>query len=483
LRDYDVVLLHPPAILNETGPMPSVQYVIMPMGEFAIASQLERENYSVKLVNFGLEKKLDASYDVLRWIRSIESKIYAIDLHWAVHSSGAVKLADLCKKYHPESLVVLGGFTATWFHERILAKYASVDAIVLGEAEDTFSQLVRRAAHGRELKDVLGIAYRSGGIIKRNQMAKPIENLDGLDYANLRILENWRSYLRMDSSGNEQNRRPYFWLNLARGCCYNCVHCGGGMDAYRVFSTREKMAFRSPTRVAEDIERLYQLGVRQISFSHDPEIAGEKYQTRLLDEIRKRHFDISLYYESLRVPSRAFLEKINRVSYDTTVAISPDSPSEEVRIAAGRGFTNAQMMNAIEDCEDLGIKADIYYMVGLPGETIDFLSMFKEVLAKMSHTIWTCVFPPIPYTIDPNCPMATNPEKYGVKLLYRTFDDYEAMSLMGYDWSRSIGHETAFLTREDILELTRQAHGCAMRAPVSPIRRDLLEYGGPYSTR
>ena len=462
--------------------MPAAQYIIMPMGEFALASNLERENYSVKLVNLGLEKKLNPSYDMLGFIRSIESKVYAIDLHWAVHSSGAANLANLCKKYHPQSLVVLGGFTATWFHQRILAKYASVDAVVLGEAEDTLSQIVGRAAHGRDLEGISGIAYRNGAIVKQNRMVKPAESLDELDYTNLRLLENWRSYLKMDSSGYAHNRRPYFWLNLARGCCYNCVHCGGGMDAYRLLTARQNMAFRSPTKVAEDIESLCQLGVKQISFSHDPEIAGERYQTQLLDEIRKRRVDVAVYYESVRVPSRTFLEKINRLSYDTTVAISPESPSEEIRIAAGRSFTNAQMLNAIEDCEDLGIKADIYYMVGLPGESMDFLKMFMEVLSKMSHNIWSCVFPPVPYTIDPNCPMATHPEKYGVKLLCKTFDDYEAMS-MQYDPLQCIGHETEFLTRQRIYELTRQAHECAIRAPVSPMRRDLLEYGGPYSTR
>jgi len=464
------------------------QFPIMPMGEFALASQLQRENWSVKLVNFGLEKKLDASYDVDRSIRSIESRIYAIDMHWAVHSSGAVKLANLCKKYHPESLVVLGGFTATWFHERILAKYGSVDAVVLGEAEDAFSQLVRRTVHTRDLEGVPGVAYRSGGRIRRNQMAKPRENLDELDYANLRILDNWRSYLQIEESGCDQNMRPYFWLNLARGCCYNCLHCGGGRDAYQALTGRQNMAFRSPARVAEDIERLCQLGVRQISFSHDPEIAVKKYQTQLLDEIRRRRVDISVYYESFRVPSRTFLESINRLSFDTTVAISPDSPSDEVRIAAGRAFTNAQMMNAIEDCEDIGIKADIYYMVGLPGETIGFLRMFTNVLEKISCNIWTCVFPPIPYTIDPNCPMATHPEKYGVKLFRETFDDYEAAMSSGFglgrpmDWLLSIGHETASLSKEEICELTLQANERTMRVPLSPMRRDLLEFS-PVSTR
>jgi len=462
VKSYDVVLLHPPAILNRRES--AGQYPIMPMGEFALASQLQKDNYSIKFINLGLEQVLSPSYNVEKRIRSIESKIFGIDLHWTVHSSGAVRVANLCKRYHPDSLIVLGGFTATWFQDQILLKHPFIDAIVLGEAERTFSQLVRKTLRGQHLQDVPGIAYRDDGIVKYNPIMKPSENLDDFDFTNLPILDNWRRYLKITSSGYFENIRPYFWLSLARGCPYNCVHCGGGRNAYRMLTGRENIVFRSPAKVAEDIEKLYHLGVQQISFSHDPEIGSEKYQTRLFDKIGKMGLDISVYYESFRVPSRAFLQKMNNVSYETTVAISPESPSDEVRINAGRGFTNVQLMNAIEDCEDLGVKADIYYMVGLPKETAGFLGMFKDVLTKLSNKIWTVVFPPIRYVIDPNCPMATHSKEYGVKLFLRTFEDYKSMCL-SFDPLGRIGHETEFLTREKIWELTHQANEFVNRMP------------------
>jgi len=469
MKSYDVVLLHPPATLMQG----ENQYPIVPMGEFALASELQRNGFSVKFTNLGLERMLCPSYNVEKYIRSIQSKVFAIDLHWAVHSAGVINVANLCKRYHPDSLVVLGGFTATWFHDQILSKYRSIDAIVLGEAEPTFGQLVRNVIHGKDLKDILGIAYRKGGTVKHSEIMKPNENLDNLDPTNLPALDSWKSYMRISPSGYFKDMRPRFWLSIARGCPYDCVHCGGGRNAYRLLTGRENIAFRSPERVAEDIEKLSHLGVQQISLSHDPEIGAEKYQTQMFDEIKKRHLDICIYNESFRVPSRSFLEKMNRISYETTVAISPESPSDEVRMLAGRGFTNSQMMNAIEDCEDLGVKADIYYMVGLPEETADFLRMFKNVLAKMSDKIWTRVFPPLRYVIDPNCPMATRPEEYGVKCFFRTFDDYKSMSLSSDALGR-IGHETRFLTRDKILELTVKANECATMTPLPPMRRPVL---------
>jgi len=471
VKIYDVVLLHPPATLKQGES--TVQYPIVPMGEFALASELLKNNFSVRFTNLGLERMLSPSYDAEKYIRSIQSRIFAIDLHWAVHSSGAIDVANLCKRHHPDSLVVLGGFTATWFWNEILLKHASIDVIVLGEAEFSFAQLARKIIDGKNWQDVPGVAYRNRELVNHNPIPKPNENLDNLDLTNLQALDSWKGYTKISQSAYLKDMRPRFWLGLARGCPYGCVHCGAGRSAYRSLTGRENVAFRSPQRVAEDIEKLSQLGVRQISLSHDPEIGTEKYQTEMFDEIKKRNLDICIYYESFRVPSRSFLEKMNRISYETTVAISPDSPSDEVRMLAGRGFTNSQMMNAIEDCEDLGVKADIYYTVGLPGETTDFLPMFKNVLAKMSDKIWTRVFPPFRYVIDPNCPMATRPEEYGVKPFFRTFEDYKSMSLSSDGLGR-IGHETRFLTREKILELTVEANECATKMPLPPMRRPVL---------
>ena len=92
MKSYDVVLLHPPATLKQEEN--TVQYPIMPMGMFALASELQKNSFSVKFTNLGLEQMLSSSYDVEKYIRSIQSKVFAIDLHWAVHSAGVINVAN-----------------------------------------------------------------------------------------------------------------------------------------------------------------------------------------------------------------------------------------------------------------------------------------------------------------------------------------------------------------------------------------------------
>ena len=62
----------------------------------------------------------------------------------------------------PEALLVLGGEHGTAVPEHVLAT-SPFDVVVLGEGEETFVELLRAHRQGRPLREVKGIAFRSGG--------------------------------------------------------------------------------------------------------------------------------------------------------------------------------------------------------------------------------------------------------------------------------------------------------------------------------
>ena len=45
---------------------------------------------------------------------------FGIDLHWMAHVQGALALAEIIKRFHPNTPVILGGLSATYYHEEIL---------------------------------------------------------------------------------------------------------------------------------------------------------------------------------------------------------------------------------------------------------------------------------------------------------------------------------------------------------------------------
>lgn len=50
----------------------------------------------------------DEAFDAERHIREVSARVYAVGLHWCIHSQGAIEVARLCKKLHPDGVAILG---------------------------------------------------------------------------------------------------------------------------------------------------------------------------------------------------------------------------------------------------------------------------------------------------------------------------------------------------------------------------------------
>ncbi len=111
-----------------------------------------------------------------------------------MHSQGAIEIARLCKKLHPNSLVVMGGLTATVFAEEIVRKYKFVDAVIRGEAEKPFVELMRMLEGQIELDAVPNLTIRGNeGEVQSTPLMKPSDDLDDYEFTRLDLLEPKRS--------------------------------------------------------------------------------------------------------------------------------------------------------------------------------------------------------------------------------------------------------------------------------------------------
>jgi radical SAM superfamily enzyme YgiQ (UPF0313 family) len=152
LRNYDVILIHPPAIYDFRqrtlfpgalgASVEQVQFTKVPIGMLSLAEYLDRHGYKTIIDNLGDRMVSDPAFNVENHMKSLSARVFAIGLHFQQHSQGAIEIARLCRKLHPNSLIVLGGLTATRFHEEIIRKYEFVDAVVRGEAERPFLQMM-----------------------------------------------------------------------------------------------------------------------------------------------------------------------------------------------------------------------------------------------------------------------------------------------------------------------------------------------------
>lgn len=246
----DVLFVHPPALYDFRkrilfpGPIAitvadsTSQFIVPPIGLLSMAEYLERNGYKVAIDNLGERMIASETFDAESHLKNIEAGVFAIDLHWCVHSQGAIEVAKICKQLHPNSFVLLGGLTATCFHEEIMSNWPFVDGVIRGEAEEPLFQLVRKLESQGSLRDVPSLTYRNGSTIRRNELCHPCSSLDELEFVRLDLV----------APGRAPVFERYASIPVCRGCLHNCVSCGGSAYSYRRMFGRDKPAFRSPAK-------------------------------------------------------------------------------------------------------------------------------------------------------------------------------------------------------------------------------------------
>ena len=191
---YDLVLVHAPSVYDFRersllfGPVsdliPSTPvFEMYPIGFTTIASMLAKNGYKVRFLNLAARMLASRIFDAGRAIGKIDSTVFGIDLHWLPHAHGSLEVAKLIKNIHPNSKVVLGGFSSTYYHDEILQDHPYVDAVFLGDSTELpMLQYMEALEKGLPLEGVKNIAYRKGGAVHSNGITHVVENLDEVDF-------------------------------------------------------------------------------------------------------------------------------------------------------------------------------------------------------------------------------------------------------------------------------------------------------------
>ena len=445
---------------------------MMPVGVFSLASRLLEEGFDIEIVNVPLEAQL-AGVRYADVLKGLEAEVYAVSLNWFVHADGALETARLVKLLNPSAKVVVGGMTATVFAEEV-ARSGNVDAIVLGEGEEALTTYVKYALKGVQPADRRGLYVREGRKWVRGETSEPLPLTRARYAEGLRAMRHVREYLKTGIYGFMPAQLPHFWFAAARGCLFDCIYCGGSREGYSFATGRASMAVRDPAAVAEEMAQLSGMGLRIARLTHDPQMLGDRWWRKLFEEVRERGLDLKLYWESHRLPAPHLVREASKTFAALDVAVSPETASEEVRFRARRYFTNDALIKALDALK--GALVELFFLLGLPGETAESARLIPRFASKLVEgRSYAAVYPLIPYTIDPNCPMALHPERYGVRLIFRGLKDY-AKAARGRKTEDFIGHETRELSRKQIAALIEELNREISKIPQSEASMMKLEF-------
>lgn len=347
---------------------------IMPVGLLALADHLDRSGHDVQVWHAGVESRLEPDFDLARALAGENADLIGFSLHWHPQLSAVESAVRALRTRQPEARIALGGMTASWFAQDILATWPEIDFVLRGEAEDALAALIRALEQGRGLDRVPNLGYRLDGQVRLNPLgtAPDRARLDALDFARLDLLRHAEAYNAQFAAVDDRfEHPPVFYLCPGRGCSRACAFCGGGREAHLAMSGRREVVFRSPAVVAGEMARVAARGIRDFCVCFDPPPESVAFYRELFSEVRRRAIDAGLVFECYHPPSQEFLEDFARTFRPerSRISFSPTVADEALRgRLLGYSYPNEALERSLARCGELGLQTTLYFGA-LPQET------------------------------------------------------------------------------------------------------------------
>ena len=472
----DIVFIHAPTVYDFRkkpifyGPVSDVVpsspvFEMYPIGFMTMSTHLEKAGFRTRIVNLAVQMLQSDKFDVDRCIKSLKAKVYAIDLHWMPHCHGSVEIAKIVKKYHPDAIVEFGGFSSSYFYEELIA-LPWIDIVMRGDStEIPHVKLMQTLEKGGDLSQVPNLTWKDKeGKVHVNEISFIPDDLDWLefDYGTMikctmrnRDIKGALPWLGWD-------KLPLTSVFTVRGCSFNCAECGGSHDANKRLLCRNKPAFRSPEKLAEDIRHIQDYLDTPVFVIGDPRQGGKDYAERFFKAVHQLGVKNHIAFELFQPAGDEFFKMANHYIGDYSMEFSPDSHDEMVRLAMGKGYDNHSIEKTLTSAFNNGcVRFDLFYMTGLPEQTresaMDSARAAKGLwdLVKKDDNLYIYNAPFAPF-VDPGSRAFENPEKWGYRFFARTLEEHRQL-LDSPSWKHVLSYETKWMTRDDIAEVSYDA--------------------------
>jgi len=332
----------------------------VPIGLYSIAAVLKERGHDVEILNwFDIHKRPNKIAETLT--RESPDVLGFSVLN--ANRWGALDIAHIAKQINPKVVTVFGGVSATFLWEHFLKHFPQVDYIVTGEGEYAFSRLVESLQQGdlNKIETIPGVAYRQGGEIKKNESPPLIRNLDELP-----IPARYFTYQHVVSS---------------RGCPAKCAFCGS--PAF----WRNKIRFRSPENMVEELELLYDRGVRFFYISDDTFTANRERVVEICRLILEKSLQVTWYAISradyIDEDILCWMRKAGCIQ----ISFGVESGSSKIRKSLDKNLNTAQVKKAFSLARSYGILARAYFIYGSPGETWETIEKTVDLIKEIKPLV------------------------------------------------------------------------------------------------
>lgn len=278
----------------------------------------------------------------------------------------------------PDVFLVVGGSHFTWSARDAMTVVPQIDAVVLGEGEETFIELLGCLPDRRDLGRIKGLMWRDGdGQIHENAPRPIMPDINHLPMPAWDLFGPEQYDFRMVARGHTRAVGAI----TTRGCPYSCVYCANARPT--------KVRFIDPVKVVDELLWLSRKhGVQELDIMDDSFLANKKHVIAFCQELLRRDAGFAWWCGARARNLDPDVLRLMKRAGCQAMGFGVETGTDEVLKAANKQATTAEMMEAMHVVAKVGFRrVGVGLIIGLPGETtetidrtVGFLRRIKEVI-------------------------------------------------------------------------------------------------------
>lgn len=189
-----------------------------PLALYVLAACIKKAGYEVSVIDPCEFLLFDTGDDLVKncykliYDRMKDCDVIAFSsntFNWGITK----EILDLFSNDKKSKKIILGGLHPTIFDKHVM-EITCADYVLRGEGEKTMSYLLNAINCGVGFEKILGITYKTDGVIQRNKDTEPLS------------LDEWKAAPYPDYSLLPINN-PYLYIPVesSRGCQFSCAFC------------------------------------------------------------------------------------------------------------------------------------------------------------------------------------------------------------------------------------------------------------------
>jgi len=295
----------------------------------------------------------------------------------------SLSLAKRIKERSPDTFVVFGGANCEGvMGVEMIRQFAFIDAVVSGEGDGVFPELVRSVLGGQSFSDLEGVYFGSNFAI--TSLEQPLKNTAVITAMDALANPDYTDYFVQLEQSDLNGLKPSLLFETSRGCWWgakhHCTFCG---------LNGETMVHRkkTPARALAELSELTRRhpGLDVVAVDNILDMAYFKDFIPALAKMKaKTNLNTNLFYE---VKSNLTKPQLRLLKQAGVNEVQPgiESLSDRVLQIMRKGVKGLQNIQFLKWCAELDIQANWNFIWGFPGEPPEEYGRMAELVPFLTH--------------------------------------------------------------------------------------------------